>query len=370
MPLRLYWFLPSHGDGREIGASAAARGARAVRRFPDLGYLAQVARAADGLGFTGALTPFGMFCEDPWLVACALAGQTSRLKFMLALRPGLMSPLLTAQMAATFQRLSGDRLLFNIVAGGDADEQHRYGDWLAHDERYERTAEFLLLLRELWGGRPVDHESAHYRIKAGLLARPAAVAPEIHLGGSSEAARRVAAAHADVYLAWGEPPPQFGPLVDDVRKRAGDEGRTLRVGTRFHVIARDTADEAWRVADALIEGMDENLIARAQERFKRTESEGQRRMAALYADSVGGRDLEVYPNVWAGYGLARPGAGVALVGSHAEVADRIQEYHAMGVDDLILSGQPHLEEAYWFGEGVMPLLRARGVLADDHADQG
>jgi alkanesulfonate monooxygenase len=361
VPLSLHWFLPSHGDGREIGRTGVVGGARAVRRSPDLGYLAQVAQAADGFGFTGALVPFGLFCEDPWLVSAALAAQTRALRFMLALRPGLASPVLTAQMAATFQRLSGDRLLFNIVVGGDADEQRRYGDWLPHDDRYARTAEFLDLFRRLWPGDPVDFDGAHYHVKAGLLARPAPTAPEIHLGGSSEAARRVAAKYADVYLAWGEPPPQLAGLVADVRSRAADEGRSVAVGTRFHVIARDTADEAWAVAHGLIDGMDPVLIAQAQERFRRTESEGQRRMAALHKG--GTSDLEVYPNVWAGYGLVRPGAGVALVGSHEQVAERILEYHAMGIDHLILSGQPHLEEAYWFGEGVLPLLRAGGVLA-------
>jgi alkanesulfonate monooxygenase len=356
MTLRLYWFLPSHSDGREVGRTASN-----VRREPDIGYLAQVAQAADRLGFTGALVPFGLFCEDPWLVSAALAGQTSRLRFMIALRSGLASPVLTAQMAASFQRLSGDRLLFNIVVGGDPDEQRRYGDWLAHDERYQRTAEFLDLFRRLWPGRPTDFEGAYYRVKAGLLARPASTPPEIHLGGSSEAARRVAARFADVYLAWGEPPPQLGDLIADVRKRAAEHDREIAVGTRFHVIARDTAEEAWEIAERLVATMDPAMIAKAQERFRRTESEGQRRMAALHGGTTDG--LQIYPNVWAGYGLLRPGAGAAIVGSHEEVAERIAEFHELGIEHLILSGQPHLEEAYWFGEGVLPILRTRGLVA-------
>ncbi|HEU4425448.1 MAG TPA: LLM class flavin-dependent oxidoreductase [Pilimelia sp.] len=382
MSLHLHWFLPAHGDGREVaktptgeastgtgtgtggnGTAAGRTTAREnVRRAPDMGYLAQVARAADSLGFEGALVPFGLFCEDPWLVSAALAGQTERLKFMIALRPGLASPALIAQMCATFQRVSGGRLLLNVVTGGDADEQRRYGDWLDHDARYARTAEFLDVLEQALTGGQFDHDGPHYRIAAGRLMRPHPVRPVVFVGGSSPAAQRVAARHADVFLAWGEPPPDLADLVKRVRDLAEAEGRALSFGTRFHVIARDTSAEAWQVAQRIVDGMDPAVVAKAQERFRRTESVGQRRMAALH----GGRldQLEVYPNVWAGYALARPGAGAALVGSHDEVADRIEEYHSLGLDHLILSGQPHLEEAYWFGEGVMPLLRRRGLLTE------
>jgi alkanesulfonate monooxygenase len=128
------------------------------------------------------------------------------------------------------------------------------------------------------------------------------------------------------------------------------------------VISRDTSAEAWQVARQLVEGMDPMRIAQAQKRFRNTESEGQRRMAALHGGSTDA--LEIYPNVWAGYGLVRPGVGTALVGSHEEVADRIEEYHSLGLSHLILSAQPHLEEAFAFGEGVMPLLHKRGLLAE------
>jgi alkanesulfonate monooxygenase len=356
MPIFLHWFLPLHGDGREIGPS---RDKATTRREPDIGYLAQVAKAADTLGFEGVLTPTGLFCEDPWVVGAALIHQTNKLKFMIALRPGLVSPLITAQMCATFQRISGDRLLLNVVTGGDADEQHRYGDWLDHDQRYERSAEFLSILRGVSHGEPHDAQGVHYRIEKALLPRPRSPLAPIYLGGSSQAARTVAAAHADVYLAWGEPPAQIAELVSDVNRRAAEIGRSISCGTRFHVIARDSAKEAWRVADRLIEGMDPDLIERAQRRFGRSESEGQQRMRAMLRDHS---DLEIYPNVWAGYGLARPGAGLTLVGSHEQVAERIEEYYGHGIEHLILSGQPHLEEAYWLGEGVVPLLRARGLL--------
>ncbi|MET9266674.1 LLM class flavin-dependent oxidoreductase [Amycolatopsis sp. NPDC004079] len=358
MSLRLYWFLPSHGDGREV---ARARDKRDLRREPDIEYLIQVARAAEGLGFAGVLTPTGLFCEDAWLVAAALARETDRLKFMVALRPGFLSPTLAAQMVATYQRLSGGRLQLNVVCGGDRDEQARYGDWLSHDERYARSAEFLTVLREALRGKPFDFSGQFYRVSGAMVARPPRELPEIFLGGSSGAAKEVAAEHADIYLCWGEKPAQLTEHLDLLRAAADGRGRKLQAGTRFQVIARDTSEEAWTVADRLLETMDPARIEQAQRRFARSESEGQRRMAAL---TGGGRaELEVYPNVWAGYALVRPGAGAALVGSHGEVADRIEEFHSLGLDHLILSGQPHIEEAYWFGEGVIPLLRERGVLA-------
>lgn len=353
----MHWFLPSHGDGRDL---TRRKGADTVQRDPTVEYLAQVARAADALGFDSALVPTGLFCEDPWLVAAVLSRETTRLRFMIALRPGSLPPTLAAQMAATFQRISGGRLSFNVVAGGDADELHRYGDWLDHDQRFSRAEEFLTVLRGAWGGRPFDFAGEHLRVAGALVARPADPYPEILLGGSSEAAQRAAARHAEVYLAWGEPPPQTAERLAKFRVLADECGRDVRFGTRLNVISRDTAEEAWAEADRLVAEIDQDMVAKAQRRFGRSESEGQRIMVGLH----GGRTdrLEIYPNLWAGYGLLRPGAGVALVGSHGEVADRIAEYHALGVGDLILSGQPHLEEAYRFGENVLPSLRRRGVL--------
>jgi alkanesulfonate monooxygenase len=361
MALELHWFLPSHGDGREVAKRATGPATPGARRDPDIDYLTQVALAADRFGFTGMLAPFGIFCEDPWVVASALVAKTRRVKFMIAVRPGFVSPVLAAQMAASFQRMSGARLQLNIVAGGDADEQRRYGDWLAHDQRYERGGEFLDVFLRAWPGERFDFTGRHYRIAGGLLTRPYPVRPLVFVSGSSAAARRVAARHGDVFLAWGEPPPAIGELIGQARELAHGHGRELAFGSRFHVISRDTSAQAWQVARALVDGMDPARIRQAQQRFRSTESEGQRRMAALHN---GGTDaLEVYPNVWAGYGLVRPGVGTALVGSHEEVADRIEEYHSLGLTHLILSAQPHLEEAHSFGEGVMPLLRERGLLA-------
>jgi alkanesulfonate monooxygenase len=300
------------------------------------------------------LTPTGTWCEDAWLVSAALAQKTTRLCFLVAFRPGMLTPTLAAQMASTFQRLSGGRLGINIVTGGEEDEQHRFGDWLPHDERYERTDEFLEIVSGALGPEPYSFEGSHYHVAGATVKGAPARLPTIYFGGASEAAEQVAARHADVYLCWGEPPAMLAERVERVRRLAAAAGRKVRFGVRLHVITRGTSDEAWAEAARLLDEMDPVAVAQAQAKLAASSSVGQQRMLALHG---GSRDrLEVAPNLWAGIGLVRGGAGTALVGSHEEVASRIDEYRRAGFDEFILSGYPHLEEAYAFAEGVMPLF--------------
>jgi alkanesulfonate monooxygenase len=355
MALEIDWFLPTGGDSRDVLPGAASS-----PRPPSLAYLAQVATACDDLGYHAVLTPCGTGCEDAWLATAALLPLTRRLHFLVAFRPALLTPTLAAQMASTYQRLSGGRLLLNIVTGAEPAELARFGVFEDKATRYERTGEFISVLRGAWGAEPYDQSGRFFTVEGATTREVPDPHPPIYFGGASDAAERIAAEHVDVYLAWGEPPAMVAERVARVRALAAAAGRTLRFGIRFHVIARPTDEEAWAVADALLAGMSEDAIAAARADFAATQSEGQRRMAEL-RDSDPTR-LQVHPNVWAGIGLVRGGAGTALVGSYEAVADRILEYHALGFDAFILSGYPHLEEAYWFGEGVMPLLRDRGHL--------
>ncbi|PSK89644.1 alkanesulfonate monooxygenase [Murinocardiopsis flavida] len=360
MSLTFHWFLPTSGDSRGIvgGGHGAAQDAADRTREPTVDYLAQIARAADRLGFEGVLTPTGTWCEDAWLATSALIAQTERLKFLVAFRPGLTSPTLAAQMATTFQRLSGGRLLLNVVTGGESAEQRGHGDFLDKDARYARTGEFLEIVSRLWDAETVDFAGTHLRVEGARLGRVPEPRPQVYFGGSSPAALDVAARHVDTYLTWGEPPDAVAAKIAAVRERAAAHGRTLRFGIRLHVITRDTAAQAWAEADRLLSRISPDAIAKAQAGFATSESEGQRRMRELHNGRTDA--LEIHPNLWAGVGLVRGGAGTALVGSHAEVADRIEEYHRIGIDEFVLSGYPHLEEAYWFAEGVLPLLRERG----------
>lgn len=347
--MEVFWFLPTHGDGRYLGSGEQARSV-------NYAYLKQIAQAADELGFVGVLLPTGRSCEDAWVVASTLAPVTRKLKFLVAIRPGITSPTAAARMAATFDRLSDGRLLINVVTGGDPDEAIGDGVFLSHDERYEVTEEFLQVWREAVAGRPISLHGKHIRVENAKVLYPAVQKPHppLYFGGSSKVAYGLAARQVDVYLTWGEPPQQVEEKIATVRRLAEAQGRSLRFGIRLHVIVRETEKEAWAAANDLIRYVDDATIAKAQKAFSRFDSEGQRRMAQLHSGSRA--ELEVSPNLWAGVGLVRGGAGTALVGDPATVAKRMQEYADLGIQTFILSGYPHLEEAYRVADLLFPHL--------------
>lgn len=357
--MKILWFIPTHGDSRYLGSSKGARVA-------DFAYFKQIAIAADSLGYEGVLIPTGRSCEDSWILAASLIDATRQLKFLVALRPGLVAPTQSARMAATLDRLSGGRLLVNLVTGGDAEELAGDGQFLDHTARYEESAEFIRIwrgvLRRSHDGEPFDHDGKHLSVKGAKLLYPPVNQPypPVFFGGSSEPAHELAAEQVDTYLTWGEPPAAVAAKVADVRARAARHGRTLQYGIRLHVIVRETEDDAWRAAAELVSELDEKTVAAAQAKFAQMDSVGQRRMAELHQGRFDKRDirkgLEIAPNLWAGVGLVRGGAGTALVGNPQQVADRIKEYAALGLDYFVLSGYPHLDEAHRFAELVFQLL--------------
>ena len=376
--IHLHWYLPTNGDSREIVGSGddshlAGGPSRTTFREASLDYLTLIAKTAEILGFEAVLTPTGTWCEDAWITTAALSQATTRLKFLVAFRPGFISPTLVAHQAATFQRISGGRLLLNVVTGGDPLEQKRFGDYLGHDQRYERTGEFLEVVRGVSAATPdkrFGFEGAHYQIEGAQIGFGKWPLPAVFFGGASPAAQEIAARYVDTYLVWGESPATEAARIADVRQLAARHGRKLSFGIRLHVISRDTEAEAWREAERLLERLTPERIAQAQSILAHTESVGQRRMSALHSGGEVAalarprvRDLEISPHLWAGYGLVRGGAGTAIVGSHEQVAALIEEYHAVGFDHFILSGQPHVEEAYHFAEGALALLRSRGLFA-------
>ena len=255
--INVFWFLPTHGDGRYLGTT---EGGRPV----DLPYLQQVALAADSLGYYGVLIPTGKSCEDSWLVASALAPLTRRLRYLVAVRPGLQPPTLAARMAATLDRLSEGRLLINVVTGGDPVENKGDGIFLSHSERYQVTREFLDVYSRLLRGEKVDYHGEHIHVEGAEVLFPPVQenGPPLYFGGSSEAAIDVAAEQIDSYLTWGEPPELVAEKLAVVRERAAARGRTLQYGIRLHAIVRETEEEAWAAADRLIAHLDDDTSLR------------------------------------------------------------------------------------------------------------
>jgi alkanesulfonate monooxygenase len=287
--MKILWFIPTHGDSRYLGTTKGARAAT-------FDYFKQIAIAADSLGYEGVLIPTGRSCEDGWILAASLIDVTRRLKFLVALRPGLVLPAQSARMAATLDRLSGGRLLVNLVTGGDAEELAGDGQFLTHAERYEESAEFIRIWREILArshdGEPYDFEGSHLRVQGAKLLYPPVSRPHppVFFGGSP-AAHELAAEQVDTYLTWGEPPADVAAKVADLRQRAARHGRSLRFGIRLHVIVRETEEQAWRAAAELLSEVDEGTVAAAQARLARMDSVGQRRMAELHGGRFDKRDV-------------------------------------------------------------------------------
>ncbi|MFM7324471.1 MAG: LLM class flavin-dependent oxidoreductase, partial [Nodosilinea sp.] len=206
--MEVHWFIPTHGDGRYLGT---AYGGRAVT--PE--YLRQLAGAIDQLGYAGALLPTGKSCEDAWITAASLIAVTQRMKFLVAIRPGISSPGMAARMAATFDRLSGGRLLVNVVTGGDSAELAGDGLHLTKEERYHLTDEFLTVWRRVMAGETVDLEGDYLQVRVAKLLFPPVQSPHppLYFGGSSPLAKQVAARQVDLYLTWGEPPAQVAEKI-------------------------------------------------------------------------------------------------------------------------------------------------------------
>jgi alkanesulfonate monooxygenase len=328
--LALGWYCPSEGDGRWLGT-------RQPERAPEITYLASVAQAAEDAGAQEILIPTGSvndsFAPDArfmesWTTASALATMTRRIRLLVAVNPAAVRPELAAHQAKTLWSIAPERIAINLVAGGGPDTGYGAPP-LDHDQRYARLGELADALRERFPG-------------------------PLYLGGASEAAKALAARVADTYLMWGEPPDRIGERIREMRERAG--GRPLRFGLRIHIIARSGGAEAIAAARQLVSKAEVGGD-RASE-YEEFDSEGQARMNAIRADDEGW----VSPGLWAGIRAVRGGAGTALVGSHGRVAALLDEYRTAGVDLVIASGYPHLEEVTRVGRRVWPRLTARAVV--------
>jgi alkanesulfonate monooxygenase len=327
--LELAWYCPSEGDGRHLGT-------RRPERAPEIDYLVRVARAAERAGAREMLVPTGLvndsFAPDApfmesWTTSAALAACTTRLRLIVALNPAGIAPGLAAHQAETLERIAPGRIAINLVAGGGPDDPYG-GPSLNHDERYVRLTTLAAALRSRFTG-------------------------PFYLGGASEAAKDLAAQVADTYLMWGEAPDAIAARVAEMRARTN---RPVRFGLRIHIIARRSGAEARAAAHELLSRA-EVTDSRADE-YAAFDSVGQARMNAIPADG----DDWVAPGLWAGIRAVRGGAGTALVGSYSDVAAWLRRYRDAGIDLVIASGYPHLEEVERVGRRIWPRLDA-GVVA-------
>ncbi len=367
--MEVYWYLIPH-DGYYPWKR---QGTRAV----DFAYVSQVARAVDHLGYTGALLATGGGAHDAWVMGASLIPQTTRMKFIIAVHPGIVAPLMLAQKAATFDQFSNGRLIINIVTG-EGKQMPPYGIELDHDERYALTDEYWGVYRRLMAGETVDFEGRYLKLRDAKLSLPPIQKPypPLFFGGSSDPALTVAARHTDTYLTWGEPPPLAGEKIAEVRRRAEAFGRKVRFGLRINLIVRETKEEAWAAAQWLFDRIDRDVIETTSTRRTQTDSIGQQRMNQVIGDRLGNkaprhaRDLEIYPDIWAGFGLIRNGPGTAIVGDPETVAARLKEYADVGFDTFIVSGQPLLEEAYRVADLLLPLLPIERTTATEKFVRG
>ena len=373
----VYWRIPMSGDmsswrnapktrgdwtPRAPGSIAPGRRDDERGGYTYLDYMTEVARAAEAAGFYGGLLPSFPETDDPWIASAAMARATTTFRFMIAFQPGFLDPVQTARMSATLQRLSRGRVVYNVITGGGGPQQHWWGDFTGHDDRYARTAEFLDIHKGVWPGGRFDYSGRFYQVTDGGLRGELAAQslPDIYFSGSSDAAIDAASAPADYYLSWLEHPDDLKRKFDRVRERTAQLGREARFAVRAHVVARPTEEEAWREVRLGWERVRPEQIEMLRNR--KAESVGGQRLASYQpGNPTGYEDLIIAPNIWSGIALLGDFPTIGIVGSYEQVAERLNDLVRIGADSLILAGLPHLEEASRVGEEVLPLFLGRAA---------
>ncbi len=349
--LEFGWFLPTSGDT----TAYADRGANVP---PSLDMFDRVVAAAEAAGFEYMLVPVASACWDAYVTSAMVLGRARSIRMLVAARPGYVNPVLLAKMIAAMDQLSSGRVSVNLIAGQSDEEAVQEGIRWTKEQRYELMDEEVDILKALWMGKgPVHFEGRHHSLKGARISpkpfqKPH---PRFYLGGGSAQAWEISAKHADVHLFWGDTVERIGANMRDIRALAARHGRehAIGFGMRLQIVCRETEEEAWAAAHALVEGVTEG-----QTRFIKTHyavSAANRRVQEL-ADTYGDR---IAPHLWTGITRVRPGAGIAVVGDPRQCADTLQEFIDLGCHSFCLSGYLHDEEAERFARLVRPLLAAR-----------
>lgn len=351
--LRFHWSMSSAGEKLK---GSNARGA--VSAVPKLDVLLRFCRQAEECGIESLLTAFGFHRADPLVLATALGTQTSTIRFMVAVRSGIASPTLFVQQVNSVAAVTNGRICLNVVAGHTPEEQRYYGDFLAHDERYERTDEFLQVCNAFWrNDGEVNFEGRYYRIEKGKLALPFLApdrpSPEIFLGGNSERAEQLAISHAHCLWRLPDTPQALAAITPRVTAHGTD------VGLLISLIVRPTHGEAVDAANA--------MLAELGGKPKRTHEEFARRSDSVAFTStyrLAETSDWLSPVLWSGAVPYMGAPAMALVGSPDEVADALLEYKSAGVTQFLFMGWPDFEEMLIFSREVLPRVREREAAAE------
>lgn len=355
---------PTSGDGEFIGAASNSTGkksdgwAESVERKPSFDYIKSIAQAAEKGGFSTLLLPTGAACLDSLAVAANLIGQTEKLKFLFAVRPGSMSPATFAKQFATVDYWSEGRALVNIVTGGSPTELASQGDFLDHSARYRRTREYIQILKKYFTEEQFSFEGEYFTLKDTSLFPKPTVTPEIYFGGASDVGKDVAAAESDVYMLWGETYEATKQRIEEMKERTAEYGRQLSYSVSFQVILGETEEKAYEKANKIVSQSKEAIFAQKNDEAYKGESVGVRRLHELM-ESGKDNNFTIGPNLWAGLTQVLSGNSIALVGTPEQVTDRIIEFVDLGFDKVLLRGFPHLETIEEIGELVIPKVREK-----------
>jgi len=349
-PLEFGWYLPTHGDTTAYGVMEAQ-----VAGSPEL--CDRVVQAAEAAGFEYLLIPVGSTCWEAWISGAFMAARSSKIKPLIAARPGYINPVLLAKMISTFDQMSGGRICINLIAGQNESEVEGEGVRYAKEERYALMEEEVSILKALWTTRGPLHFEGKFHTLSGAHIRPRPRQqpfPRFYLGGGSRQAWELSAKHSDVHLFWGDTYERIRANMVEIRGMAARHGREndIGFGMRLQVVCRPTEKEAWEFAHELVSHATEAQKAFVKERF--ATSEANRRVRELAAI---GETIE--PHLWTGITQVRPGAGIAVVGDPEQCAETLQNFIDLGCHSFCLSGYLHDEEARRFGKWVMPILRER-----------
>jgi alkanesulfonate monooxygenase len=323
----------------------------------DRGYIRDFAQAAEAGGFDRVLVGYFADGPDTFLISQAAMSYTERLGVLVAHRPGYVAPTLAARKFATLDQLTGGRVAMHVITGGDDADQFRDGDTLTKEERYERTDEYVDILKRIWTdpAATINHEGKYYRFKGASTAIRCVQEPRIpiYFGGASDAALRVSAKHADVYALWGETHEQTREIISRLRAEAAKHGRTLRFSLSFRPILAPTEDEAWARAEQIKERIVE-LRAKAGLKTVTPANEGSRRLLAAAAQ---GERLD--KRLWTGAALVTGARGntTSLVGTPEQVADALVDYYDLGVTTFLIRGFDPLADNIEYGRHLLPLTK-------------